>query len=237
VLDIWKAVTPQLSLLAPDIYLTNEEQFKEVCGQFHRPDNPFFIPEMGRGVPFARFQWYAIGNYQAFGVAPYGIDPFGLDPGDRRNPDMLDATFSLYADNYRLLQGALDTIAGLQGTGRLKAAGEAPGLGDEMLAFDGYDLLLNYGYPKNPVDGNHTGRVLAAQLDANTFLLLGFDAQFRFLPTQGSGYRVAEIEAIEEGRFEGRQWVRQRIWNGDEAYFSVFPHEGAILRVRLHRMQ
>jgi hypothetical protein len=48
---------------------------------------------------------------------------------------------------------------------------------------------------------------------------------------------VAEIEAIEEGRFEGRQWVRQRIWNGDEAYFSVFPHEGAILRVRLHRMQ
>jgi beta-galactosidase GanA len=237
VLDIWKAVTPQLSLLAPDIYLTNEEQFKEVCGQFHRPDNPFFIPEMGRGVPFARFQWYAIGNYQAFGVAPYGIDPFGLDPGDRRNPDMLDATFSLYADNYRLLQGALDTIAGLQGTGRLKAAGEAPGLGDEMLAFDGYDLLLNYGYPRNPVDGNHTGRVLAAQLDANTFLLLGFDAQFRFLPTQGSGYRVAEIEAIEEGRFEGRQWVRQRIWNGDEAYFSVFPHEGAILRVRLHRMQ
>ena len=236
VLDIWKAVTPQLSLLAPDIYLTNEEQFKEVCGQFHRPDNPFFIPEMGRGVPFARFQWLALGNYQALGVAPYGIDPYGLDPGDRRKPGGLDAAFSLYADNYRLLQGALDTIAGLQGTVRLKAAGESPGLNDQLLAFDGYDLLLNYGYPRNPVDGNHTGRVLAAQLDSNTFLLLGFDAQFRFMPTLGSGYQVAEIEAIEEGRFEGRQWVRQRIWNGDEAYFAVFPHEGAILRVKLHRM-
>ena len=64
-----------------------------LCGQFHRPDNPLFIPEMGRGVPFARFQWYALGNYQALGVAPYGIDPFGLDPGDRRKPDVLDPGF------------------------------------------------------------------------------------------------------------------------------------------------
>ncbi len=236
VLDIWKAVTPQLSLLAPDIYLTNEEQFKKVCGQFHRADNPLFIPEMGRGVSFARFQWYALGNYQAIGVAPYGIDPFGLDPGDRRKPDVLDASFALYADNYRLLQGALDTIAMLQGTDRLKAGGESPGLADELLSFSGYDLLLNYGYPHNPVDGNHTGRVMAAQLDSNTFLLVGFDAQFRFMPGLGSSYRAAEIETIEEGRFEGRQWVRRRIWNGDEAYFSVFPHEGAILRVKLHRM-
>ena len=242
VLDIWKAVAPQLSLLAPDIYLTNEEQFKEVCGQFHRPDNPLFIPEMGRGVPFARFQWYALGNYQALGVAPYGIDPYGLDPGDRRKPGVLDPAFSLYADNFRLLQGVLDTIAGLQGAAqlqgiaRLQAAGEAPGLSDQLLHFDGYDLLVNYGYPRNPADGNHTGRVMAAQLDSNTFLLVGFDARFRFMPTLGSGYRVAEIEAIEEGRFEGRQWVRQRIWNGDEAYFAVLPHEGAILRVKLHRM-
>ena len=235
-LDIWKAMTPQLSLLAPDIYLTNEEQFKEVCSQFHRADNPFFIPEMGRGVPFARFQWEALGNYQALGVAPYGIDPFGLDPGDRRNPGVIDPGFSLYADNYRILHGALDTIAALQYTGRLKAGGESPGLNDQLLPFDGYDLLLNYGYPKNPADGNHTGRVMAAQLDSNTFLLLGFDAQFRLMPTLGSGCHTAEIEAIEEGHFEGKQWIRQRIWNGDEAYFSVLPHEGAVLRVKVHRM-
>lgn len=236
VLDIWKALTSNLSLLAPDIYLTSEEQFREVCGQFHRADNPFFIPEMGHGVPFARFQWEALGNYDALGIAPYGIDPFGLDPGDRRRPGALDANFTIFADNFRLLRGALDTIAGLQGTGRLKAAGESPGLADQLLSFEGYDLLVSFGYPRNPADGNHTGRVMAAQLDSNTFLLLGFDAQFRFMPALGSGYRIAEIEAIEEGKFEGRQWVRQRIWNGDEAYFSVFPHEGAILRVRLHRM-
>lgn len=236
VLDIWKIVAPQLSLLAPDIYLSNDEQVKKVCGQFHRADNPFFIPEMGTGAPFARFQFYALGNYQAIGVAPYGIDPFGLTPGDKRSKDELDAGFSLFADNFRLLRGALDTIAGLQGTGRLKAAGEAPGLNDEVLSFGGYDLMLAYGYSKNPPDGNHTGRVLAAQLDSNTFLLVGFDAEFRFFPTVGSGFRHAEIEAIEEGRFEGPKWFRQRIWNGDEAYFSVLPHEGAVLRVRLHRM-
>lgn len=236
VLDIWKAVTPQLSLLAPDVYLTNDEQVKKVFGQFHRADNPFLVPEMGKGVPSARFQLYALGNYEAIGVAPYGVDPFGLDPGDRRPAGVLDPAFTLFADNFRLLRGVLDTIAGLQGTGRLKAAGEAPGLGDELLPFNGYDLLVTYGYPRSPTDGNHTGRVLAAQLDSNTFLLTGFDAQFRFMPTRGSGYRTVEPMAIEEGHFDGQQWVRQRIWNGDEAYFSVLPHEGAILRVKLHRM-
>lgn len=236
VLDIWKTVAPQLNLLAPDIYLSNEEQVKKVFGQFHRADNPFFVPEMATGAAFARFQFYALGNYQAIGVAPYGIDPFGLAPGDNRRKDVIDAGFSLFADNYRLLQGALDTIAGLQGTGRLKAGGEAPGLNDEVLAFDGFDLMLGYGYPKNPPDGNHSGRVLAAQLDSNTFLLVGFDAEFRFLPALGSGFRHAEIEAIEEGRFEGPKWRRQRIWNGDESYYSVLPHEGAILRVKLHRL-
>jgi len=236
VLDIWKAVAPELSLLAPDIYLTNEDQFRKVAGQFHRPDNPFFIPEMGESVAGARFQLYALGNYQAIGVAPYGIDPFGLDPGDPRKPEGLAAGFDLYADNFRLLAGALDTIAGLQGTGRLKAAGEAPGLNEELLSFDGYDLLLTYGYPKNPANGNHTGRVLTAQLDSNTFLLLGSDAQFRFMPAAGSGRRRAEILAIEEGEFAGKRWVRHRIWNGDEAWFSVLPHEGAIVKVRLQRM-
>jgi hypothetical protein len=236
VLDIWKAVARELVLLAPDIYLTNEDQFREVAGQFHRADNPFFIPEMGESVAGARFQFYALGDYLALGVAPYGIDPFGLDPGDQRKPGGLAASFALYADNFRLLRGALDTIAGLQGTGRLKAGGEAPGLADQLLSFHGYDLLLSYGYPRNPADGNHTGRVLAAQLDSNSFLLLGFDAQFSFMPSPGSGYRNAEILAIEEGKFEGKRWVRQRIWNGDEAYYSVLPHEGAILKVRMRRM-
>jgi hypothetical protein len=236
VLDIWKALTPELGLLAPDIYLTNDEQVSKVFAQYDRPDNPLLIPEFGRGVPFARYQWEALGNHRALGVAVYGVDPFGLDPGDRRKTDRLDPGFALIADNYRLLQGALDTIAGLQVTNRLKAATEAPGLDDELLGFNGYDLLVSYGYPKGAPDGNHTGRVLAAQLDSNTFLLTGFDAQFRFQPKLGSGYRTAELMAIEEGYFEGRRWVRQRIWNGDEAYFSVLPHEGAILRVKLHRM-
>ncbi|HEV2355946.1 MAG TPA: DUF5597 domain-containing protein, partial [Puia sp.] len=233
-LDIWKATAPKLSLLAPDIYLTNEDQFNKVCQEFDRPGNPFLVPEMGESIAGARFQFYALGNYGAMGVAPYGIDPFGLDPGDRRKPEGLAPAFGLYADNFLLLAGILDTLGGLQGSGRLKAAGEAPGLADELLHFNGYDLLLSYGYPKNAPDGNHTGRVLAAQLDSNTFLLAGFDAQFSFMPAPGSAAGRAEVLAIEEGRFDGRRWVRQRIWNGDEAYFSVLPHEGAILRVRVH---
>jgi hypothetical protein len=236
-LDIWKATAPALDFLSPDIYLGNVGVFREICGKYSRPDNPLFIPEMGKAVEFARFQFYALGDYDALGVAPYGIDPFLTDPSDERgSKDKLDEKFSFFADNYRLLRGALDKIAELQGTGRLKAVGEEAGLNEQLVSLGSYDILFTYGFPaykKRPL----TGRALVGQLGEDEFLILGFDTRFQFRPKRSSGYPTAEIISIEEGSYTDGKWIRKRIWNGDEAYWSTLTQEGNILKIRLQKIK
>jgi hypothetical protein len=236
-LAIWRIVAPALDFLSPDIYLGNTAVFNDICGKYSQPGNPFFIPEMGKATEFARFQFYALGNYNALGVAPYGIDPFLTDPADERiSKDKMDDKFSLFADNYRLLSGALDEIAALQGTGRLMAVGEEQGLTEQLISLGSYDILFSYGFPtyrKKPL----TGRALIGQLSEDEFLVLGFDARFQFRPKAGSGYPTAEIVSIEEGGYTDGKWVLKRIWNGDEAYWSTLTHDGNILKIRLQKIK
>lgn len=234
-IPVWKAAAPALQLLAPDIYLSNDNVFADICSKYSRPDNPLLVPEMGKGPDFARHQFQALGNFNAIGVAPYGIDPFGTDPNDERDKEKLDTKFSHIADNYRLLEGALDKIAELQGSGRLRAAVEAYGLREQLLTMGNYDILLSYGFPKYKPGKPLTGRVLVGQLGPDEYLLAGFDARFQFRPRYGTGYAAAEFISVEEGYYAKGEWVRKRIWNGDEVYHSTLTPEGVILKIKLRR--
>jgi hypothetical protein len=233
-LPVWKAAAPALAFLSPDVYEPNYTVFTDFCSKYVRPDNPFFLPEMGKGIDFAREQFYALGNFNALGVAVYGIDPFHADPGDQRNKERLDAKFSAIADNYRVLRGATEKIAELQGTGKLQAVGEEYGMREQLVSMGGYDILCSFGFPfyrTTPL----TGRALIGQLGPDEFLVMGFDTRFQFRPRYGSGYSSAEYLVIEEGYYDQGKWVRKRIWNGDEAYHSTLTPEGEILRIRLRK--
>ena len=70
-------------------------------------------------------------------------------------------------------------------------------------------------------------------LAANEFLLMGFDAKFQFRPTYGSGAQSAELILVEEGYYDKGNWVRKRLWNGDEVYHSTLVPEGVILKIKL----
>lgn len=230
---IWKAVATNLTLLAPDIYQNNLAAVDDICTKYHRPDNPLFIPETGKGADFARYHFHMIGNHDALGVAVYGIDPFHADPNDERRKDRLDDKFAGIAANYRLLRGAISEILALQGTGRLKAAIEEHNRPEQLLNFNGYDILFTFGYPSYKKDRSPSGRALVAQLAANEFLLMGFDAKFQFRPTYGSGAQSAELILVEEGYYDKGNWVRKRLWNGDEVYHSTLVPEGVILKIKL----
>lgn len=236
-LDIYKAAAPSIDLLAVDIYHRNYMQFRDLCQKYGRPDNPLFIPETGRGMAFARFHFYAIGDYNALGVAPYGIDPFHADPHDKRDKEKLDQKFAGIAANYRLLRPAIPVITALQGSGKLQAAGEEDGLGDELLHFSQYDLLLSYGFPTYKEGKEMTGRVLVGELAPDEFILLGFDTRFQFRPRLGSGFSTAELISVEEGTFENGIWKKIRNWNGDEVYHSTLTPEGVILKIKLKGLQ
>ena len=79
VLDIWKAVTPDIDLIAPDIYHSDFVSFQSDCNYYRRPDNPLFIPETGGGTPNARYLFYALAD-GALGFAPFGDRRTGRQP-------------------------------------------------------------------------------------------------------------------------------------------------------------
>jgi hypothetical protein len=234
-LDIWKLAAPALSLLAVDIYLGNYTTFNDLCKKYNRADNPLFIPEMGKGTEFARNQFYALGNYNAIGVAVYGIDPYHADPNDERNKERLDDKFRYFKDNYRLLNGALDKIAELQGTGKLQSVGEDLGLREQFVQAGDYDILFSYGFPGYKPNKDLTGRALIGQLGEDEFLIVGFDTKFQFKPKYGSGYGTAEIIIAEEGYYNNGKWVQTRIWNGDEIWHSTLTPDGTILKIKLRK--
>lgn len=236
-IDMWKAAAPNLDLLALDVYHGNPNIFNELCDHYDRPDNALFVPEMGNGNNFGRFQFYAIGNYNAIGVAPYGIDPFHVDPHDKRDREQLDGRFDAIAKNYHLLSGAIHPIVQLQGTGRLTAVGEEEGMSEQLVQLEGYDVLFRYGFPTYKDRSQRTGRALIGQLGPDEFLLIGFDTKFQFRPSYGSGYNAAEYILVEQGHYEKDQWVRERIWNGDALYHATLPHDGAILKIKLRRVE
>jgi hypothetical protein len=232
--DLWKIAAPDLAFLAPDLYFGNPNMFNESCALYKKKDNLLVIPETGNGVTFSRFHFYALGNHLAKGVAVYGVDPFHADPNDKRNFTRLDERFDDIAANYALLSKASQQIIALQDQQKLKAVGEEQGLIEQLVHFDGYDILFEYGFPRYKDKARQSGRALVGQLGANDFLLIGFDAKFRFRPSYGSGYSNAELITVEEGYFdEQNQWVRQRFWNGDEVYHSTLRPQGTILRIHL----
>ena len=236
-LALWKTAAPDLDFLSPDLYVGNPNAFNDICDKYDTPDNMLIIPETGNGVTFARFHFYAIGNYNAKGVAVYGIDPFHADPNDKRTMDKLDERFADIADNYRILSRASARILKLQESGKLKSVGEEQGLREQSVNFEDYDILFEYGYPSYKEKGRQSGRALVGQLSENEFLLIGFDTKFRFRPKYGSGFSKAEYVLVEEGYYVDDTWVRERIWNGDETYHSTLRPQGSILKIRLRKVK
>ncbi len=235
-IDIWKIAAPEMFTLALDIYHQNNMDFIKLCKKYKRPDNPLFLPEMGNGMNFARYQFYALADFDAMGIAPYGIDPFYIDPRENRNKQSLDTKFLPMAENYKLFSKISDKIVELQGTGNLKAAVEEHGLGEKLLHFDNYDVLVQFGFPNRDKKGEITGRVLIGQLSEDEFMIAGFDAKFIFRPKYKSGFNKAEYVLAEEGFYKNGTWHTQRLWNGDALYHSVLPPEGAVLKIKLQRI-
>ena len=46
-LDVWKANTPHLALIAPDNYMQHTEGYVAECVGYSRSDNPLYIPRVG----------------------------------------------------------------------------------------------------------------------------------------------------------------------------------------------
>ena len=97
VLDVWKAGAPSIDILAPDIYGAD---FKDQVNNFHRADNPLFIPETSTTEGPAS---WAFAEHNAICFSPFGIDTRG----------------SVMAREYELLNQLMPLITQYQGSGKM----------------------------------------------------------------------------------------------------------------------
>ncbi len=256
-LGVWKEAAPAIDILAPDIYVANSGRYRDVMKQFERPDNPLFIPEsLGFGM-FPGSSGYARNVFYALGDGAIGFSPFGLDRA--RFPSASGAAFSAsdgalsdaalelttQADNYRLI-GSMDrVVAAMEFAGKLKVAVEEPGIAQNEIDFPGWRALITYAPadapgPRvaSPTSRLHVGRILAAQIGPNEFLVAGMDARVDFLTPirvgRLAGQKRMQYLRVEEGSYDGKTWKPARIRNGDETdHGLVFPSAGAVLHVKV----
>ena len=97
-LDIWKVGAPDIDILTPDIYGTD---FKTQAANFHRKDNPLFIPETRATEGPATFVFT---EHDAICFSPFGID---------RSSNSMER-------EYKFLRQIMPLIIKYQGTGLMR---------------------------------------------------------------------------------------------------------------------
>jgi hypothetical protein len=235
VLDIWKAVTPDINLIAPDIYHSDFIAFQRDCNYYRRPDNPLFIPETGGGTANARYLFYALAD-GALGFAPFGVDE--LDGSRKLRPEL-----TAMAMNYQLLTPAIPALAELQSVGKLHCAVAEHLRNSDLVHLDSYDAQVDFHIPRGwavpgqtntPANANElAGRALIGELAPDELLVLGFDSRVRLL-SHDPEKKAAIYVRVEEGQFDSGVWKMKRLWNGDEIDFGLrLPPQGTVLKVKL----
>jgi len=236
-LDLWKANSPSIDIIGPDIYHQSPIIYRAILSRYARPDNPLYVVETGPGMAFARYCFYALADFSAIGFTPYGVDGGSLTDGTWHFTDM--------ANNFRILRGALGQIAQLQSAGKLQAAVEEEAIPGRMLYFDNYDILVRFRPPARASGVGLTptgpsipsGRVLVGQLGDDEFLIASFDAALDFKPSLGSPFTGAQFLKIEQGAYdETGQWIPSRLMNGNYTDGGLpLPSDGAMIRAKLMR--
>jgi hypothetical protein len=223
--DIWKAAAPSIDILAPDIYYP---KFFDVANQYTRPDNPLFVPETNFNPYFIGFAYTTFGYFNGIGFSPFGIDNV------MRSTEGA-AIGAMFEDTYRVLRPMLPLIARYQYTGKLHPVLQGLANGEDwkqsIRVGDRLAANIDFTASFDPAKGRASGMIIELAPDDFIVMGTGFDVTFRELD---GPLRDAQLISIDEGTFQGQQWVPTRRLNGDERHVSL-PDRSTILRVRVAR--
>lgn len=230
----WRALAPAIDACAPDIYNSDVEFVRDVLRAYHRPDNPLFVPEIGRTDAFAKYFFAALGD-GAVGFSPFGVDPRGWNI-------LGDSTPAAHARNFALFAPMSREIAKLNYEGKLRASVEEAGKPQQDIDFGPWQATVSYGFPQRdgrrpPGNDDLHGAALVAQLGPDEFLVTGVDASVSFhIPGRLPGIRM-QILSAEEGSYQDGAWKPLRLWNGDETDRGLQFHrdDPTVVRVKLGR--
>jgi Domain of unknown function (DUF5597)/Beta-galactosidase len=125
-LSIWKATAPSIDVIGPDIYSNNPDFVLNIFDTYARPDNPLWIPEIGRGNDYAPYLFAALGK------GAIGFSPFGIDWVNHLSAGTVPHA---HAANYALLGPMNRTLAQLNYAGKIKTFIELAGGVDQEKLF------------------------------------------------------------------------------------------------------
>jgi hypothetical protein len=232
-MDIWRAGGPRIDFLAPDIYFN----FKDWCARYDWSGNPLFIPEAAGGAQGAANVFYAIGQHNAFGFAPFAID---REIGAGESPlapsyDVLSQLAPLILENQT--KGGVAGVLLEELTPSQKVR-----LGDYTLNVTAVGsrqpLPAASGSPQaSQAAPSPHGIFIAAKPDE--YFMAGSGLTITFAPNT-PGPPIAGLATVEEGRFADGRWIPGRTLAGDDTgqgnNVSLRGDRGpGILRVTLYR--
>lgn len=243
---LWKAATPHIDLLAPDIYQDSRARYEGVCRTYNRKDNALFVPESGSGAG-GNFKnlFYALGAYDAIGYACFGAEDVLTVDGAVR-PDSRDLV-----DSFTCVAAGLPLLTRFRGTGRIHPVVQEEG--EDAFFFEGDKYLVkvdmadhnrgNYihrgltlGQPEKP-----RARGLIIEAGPEEFYVLGTGFTMLLAEKDDLFYSEDRVTnhmpylCIEEGHFdEAGCFVTDRIRTGDECDHGVWVYkENGVVHVTL----
>lgn len=255
VLDIYKAAAPSIDLLCPDMYVPSREQYLRVIRRYRREDNPLFIPECSpSGIASAMNMTEAFGDHGCIGLAGFGGSGT-LDINGELLPEAAEVAMSMKA-----IRAVSPLLVRFHGTGRIHAIIQQEFMDRQYLRLENYHVeakfinrlpgrtssRINTHDPANRDVLEARGRAILVQAGEHEFFLAGcgvrvdfrhrpdplLENSFPLLRSRQNG--TLNFLSVEEGHFEGDEWVCDRNRNGDESNFELYVHRGEIVRIRLN---
>jgi beta-galactosidase GanA len=196
-LDVWKAGAPKIDILAPDVY----SYFDERCGEYRHPENPLFMPEIGRDMRIASDIFSALGEYEAIGVSPFGVES-------------VPAFEEELGKSYEVLAQIAPIFLDHQGKGAIGSAVLDKSHATRTLKVGDYTLDVGIAHHYTFPTADYPAGVFIA-IGPDEYLVAGRGLTVAFTPTT-AGPPIAGLATVEEGVFVNGKWVAGRRLNGDE---------------------
>jgi hypothetical protein len=204
-MDIWKAGTPSIDFLAPDIY---HGSFVDWSSKFRRADNPVFIPEAKLSHQSPADAFYAFGQLDAIGFSPFSIE--SIDPVGHR-----------LTKGYDLLSQLAPAILEKQGKSAMAGVSVDSIRPETRVQFGEYAMTASFElldrYASRSNDSEPRGGGMIIQLGADEFIIAGSGLIVTF-QSLNSGRPLAGILSIDEGIYDHGVWKPGRRLNGDQSH-------------------
>jgi hypothetical protein len=245
--NIWKVGAPAIDIRGPDLYSPNLPDWVKWY-RANDKDNPLFIPETDstRG---AYHLFYALGQHDAMGFAPFAIDELLYSPASGKWKEPTDVAL---AKSYAVAEQLAPVILEHQGKGKMAGVVVSADDPPQKVALGNYVLEVSYARSRRPPTTPPAVTPAAAppvpvgamfiSTGPDEYIVAGNGPVTVSFSPNTPGDPIAGIVSIEEGSFVDGRWVPGRRLNGDETGQGKFLRiggfgipNGSIQRVKLYR--